>query len=457
MLDSCSRHIIHSETTELSMSVDLEPSARTEKTVLRPHIVFPGLAFTLPILSVLGPSIIWILAAAAALIGAAMSLIQRRKVSLPSYGILAAVVLLVIWAAITMQWSPSQGRTQHVLTNIVMFIVGGLFLISLARNCSAGEQRVIGKALIAGFATAITFILIEFVLDAPVSRLLNGDEGAGSYGLAFFNRASGLIALLAWTLVLVAQRQAGTLFAFGALLACIVILAILNSSAPLLALLVASLAAALVLAVPGIAIWVIGLATVISIALLPMWTIWAPDIADYLRAIGHVDQGINHRLAIWEFAANRVIDKPISGWGLDAARAIPGGRETFDLQVNIDGDTTPGEFLPLHPHNGFLQIWLELGLPGILLIGFVTLAALRAIHKHVRRRFEKACVAATCVAGILLFELSFGAWQGWWQATLWVAAALTIAVVTRPMERESCYSATRDRSAASGIAGHRRR
>ena len=143
--------------------------------------------------------------------------------------------------------------------------------------------------------------------------------------------------------------------------------------------------------------------------------------------------------------------------GLDAARAIPGGRETFDLLVNIDGDTTPGEFLPLHPHNGFLQIWLELGLPGILLVGFVTLAALRAIHKHVRHRFEKACVAATCVAGILLFELSFGAWQGWWQATLWVAAALTIAVVTRPMERESGYSATRDRSAASGIAGHRRR
>ncbi|MBT5570940.1 MAG: O-antigen ligase family protein [Alphaproteobacteria bacterium] len=423
------------------MSVDLDPSPPSNRTLFGPQVVFPGLAFTLPVLSVLGPSMIWILAAVAALIGGALSLIQRRKTSLPSYGIPGALVLLVIWAAITMQWSPALGRAQHVLTNIVMFIVGGLFLISLARTCSSREQRHVGKALIAGFTIAISFILIEFILDAPVSRFLNGDEGAGSYGLAFFNRASGIIALLAWTLVLVVQRQTGTLFAVCALLACIVVLAMLNSSAPLLALLVASLAAGLVLAAPGLAIWVIGFATVISIAVLPMWTIWAPDIAEYLREVGHVDQGINHRLAIWEFAADRVIDKPFLGWGLDAARAIPGGRETFDLLVNIDGDTTPGEYLPLHPHNGFLQVWLELGLPGILLIGFITLAALRAINKYAVRRVEKACVAATCVSGILLFELSFGAWQGWWQASLWVAAALTIAVVTRPATPETSYSA----------------
>ncbi|MDE0779900.1 MAG: O-antigen ligase family protein [Alphaproteobacteria bacterium] len=422
------------------MSFDPNSSPDSGRTSFGPHIVFPGLAFTLPILSVLGPSMIWILAAMAALIAGSLCLIQRRKVSVPSYSILITLVLLVIWAANTMQWSPAGDHAQHVLTNIVMFIVGGLFLIALSRSCSAHEQRWLGKALMSGFAVAIAFILIEFMLNAPISRSLNGDGGAGSYGLAFFNRASGIIALLSWTLVLVVQRQAGTLFALSTLVACIVVLAILNSSAPLLALLVASLAAGLVLAAPGLAIWVIGLTTVLSIAVLPIWTIWAPDIAEYLRSIGHVDQGINHRLAIWEFTADRVIDKPFLGWGLDAARAIPGGRETFDLLVNIDGDTTPGEYLPLHPHNGFLQIWLELGLPGILLTGFVTLTALRTIHKDVVCRVEKACVAATCVAGILLFELSFGAWQGWWQASLWVAAALTMAVVTRTETSENCYS-----------------
>ena len=432
------------------MPTDLNPSPPSERTILGPHIVFSGLAFTLPVLAVLGPSMIWILAAAAALTGAVLSLVKRNKVRMPPYGILAALILLVIWAAVTMQWSPALGHAQHVLTNIMMFIFGGLLLISLARNCDPREQRVVGWALIAGFAAALGFVLIEFMFDAPVSRLLNGNQGAGSYGLAFFNRASGLIALMAWTLVLVVQRQAGTLFALGALLTCIVILAILNSSAPLVALLVASLTAGLVLAAPGFAIWMIGLVTVVSIAVLPMWTIWGPDIADFLSAVGHVDQGINHRLPIWEFTADRVIDKPIFGWGLDAARAIPGGRETFDVLVNIDGDTTPGEYLPLHPHNGFLQIWLELGLPGIFLVGFVILAALRAIHKHVLHRFEKACVAATCISSILLFELSFGAWQSWWQATLWVAAALTTAVVTRPAPTES--SSIEDRGHVSRIA-----
>ena len=32
-----------------------------------------------------------------------------------------------------------------------------------------------------------------------------------------------------------------------------------------------------------------------------------------------------HRLEIWHFAGQRIAERPLLGWGLDASRAIPGG------------------------------------------------------------------------------------------------------------------------------------
>ena len=60
-----------------------------------------------------------------------------------------------------------------------------------------------------------------------------------------------------------------------------------------------------------------------------------------------------HRLWIWSFAGDRIAERPLTGWGLDASRSIPGGKDPI----------RPGEtWLPLHPHNASLQLWLELGI-----------------------------------------------------------------------------------------------
>ena len=40
----------------------------------------------------------------------------------------------------------------------------------------------------------------------------------------------------------------------------------------------------------------------------------------------------------------------------------------------------------------------------------------------------RAAVLAAITAAFVVAELSYGIWQGWWQATLWLTAALTVAV-----------------------------
>ncbi len=58
-----------------------------------------------------------------------------------------------------------------------------------------------------------------------------------------------------------------------------------------------------------------------------------------------------HRLLIWRFTADRIAERPALGWGMDASRALPGGKTDL-AQLFPDAGLLPGsEALPLHPHD----------------------------------------------------------------------------------------------------------
>ena len=69
-----------------------------------------------------------------------------------------------------------------------------------------------------------------------------------------------------------------------------------------------------------------------------------------------------------------VFQRPLLGWGLDTSRAIPGGTDLRPIHYIVPWSdkpiTHPDQNLPLHPHNAALQIWLELGLFGVIAFMF---------------------------------------------------------------------------------------
>jgi len=85
--------------------------------------------------------------------------------------------------------------------------------------------------------------------------------------------------------------------------------------------------------------------------------------------------------------------------------------------------------LPLHPHNGVLQAWLELGVVGALAVAAILILVVGGIERVARRNRAAAPLFALFSTGALIFGSTFGAWQSWWQAALWLVAALAIAVV----------------------------
>jgi O-antigen ligase len=132
-----------------------------------------------------------------------------------------------------------------------------------------------------------------------------------------------------------------------------------------------------------------------------------------------------HRLLIWRFAADRIAERPLLGWGMDASRALPGGKTRFaDLfpAAHLEPDA---EALPLHPHSAALQWEVELGVPGTLLcLSIVAWGAWRVGGAARVPRLVRASGLGWAASALVVALLDYGAWQAWWLACLFLSAAV---------------------------------
>jgi len=156
--------------------------------------------------------------------------------------------------------------------------------------------------------------------------------------------------------------------------------------------------------------------------------LWLSEVAPWLRT------SAQHRLIIWRFTDDRIAEKPLLGWGMDASRAIPGGKTSVRVYMSLpDSIQLEGDVMPLHPHDAILQWTVELGIVGTLLGGaiIICLAWLAGVAGGATRA-TRAIGLATFAGALAPLLLSFGIWQAWWQSTLWIAAALVVATGDRP-------------------------
>ncbi|MHA1566032.1 MAG: O-antigen ligase family protein, partial [Alphaproteobacteria bacterium] len=261
-------------------------------------------------------------------------------------------------------------------------------------------------------------------------------KASGDY-LSVFNRSASILSVIAWPVVLASQRYLGRLATIAILVATIFIINRLNSSAPIMAVMLAlSVFLAAIFWRRTTAVSLAGIILVLTLAA-PAIPLVTPLFDRVLNSVNVVDAGINHRLRIWDYVAGRSHQRPLTGWGLDASRNLAGDNDRVTIKTTVQGATTAAEVVPLHPHNAALQIWVELGLPGALLAVLLLLWAIRSVLTRIPGKPETAICLAAIASATVGAALSFGIWQGWWQATLWLTAALTLALAHPTPQRGS--------------------
>ena len=304
------------------------------------------------------------------------------------------------------------------------FLIASSFLLQ-----GATETRGLARSALTGLLLGVTFLLIELVLDEPIKRfvannivqlfdlspkkmkIVNG-ELTNVHAFVLNRNVTSVVLLLIPGLLFTGALATRTMrhVVLAALLLAAAVCVLMSASGTSV---VAFFAGAVVLALSALSLkaarvalmtaWTIAMLFAVPLAALPYdlggnrWT-WLPP------------ESVAARFYIWKHMADEVWNKPITGLGIRGAR-------TLKLQLPADAETlrepapvADGRRVP-HPHNVFLQIWLELGAVGALFALGVGLAALWQIG---------TLPALVQAGGYGLFAVSaavgasgFDLWQTW--------------------------------------------
>lgn len=134
---------------------------------------------------------------------------------------------------------------------------------------------------------------------------------------------------------------------------------------------------------------------------------------------------VGARMAILGVYARRIFERPVLGHGANMSYVLG---PIFDATEPKDNSTEAT--MRQHPHNGYMQIWFDLGAIGALLFALVGLQILCSIATLTARSQSLAYGTFAIVATTL--ATSYGVWQYWLMAALALCAVtLTVAVASQ--------------------------
>jgi len=129
-----------------------------------------------------------------------------------------------------------------------------------------------------------------------------------------------------------------------------------------------------------------------------------------------LNSSMKSRVEIWDQGARRAFEKPIAGWGLDSAPLIPNRSEMSYTGKNY--------IHHMHPHNGAIQIWEEMGLIGVAMtcvLFFLFYTRICTLSSTKAQRY-----AVFMWGTVFAYTLSiWGLWQTWFMATLVFMGVMT--------------------------------
>jgi len=338
-------------------------------------------------------------------------------------------------------WSMTPGVSLKGALVLGLVLILGLLLASTARRLQGASKHAFETGLIAGGVLGLAIIGIEVSFGDPLYsaalRLIGRPPETAAVLLRSINQGAAVTAIFLLPWAVVVRRRFGSAWAGVGLAVGVGVLAACEADSQKVALVV-GLAAALITLLGGkSALRGFSVLFVVGVLSAPWVVTMLPDPLQPNNSAAVLPGSSQHRLVIWQTTAGLIFKRPLLGSGFDTARAFYGADKKVEYHFGGEGANTKWanlfEPIPLHPHNGVLQVWLELGLVGALLFAgslFFIMGRLAVI----RNNFERSMLSGAFVTGLTIFSVSYGAWQGWWLGAIWLMIAFGVASVADPTD-----------------------
>ena len=376
------------------------------------------------------------LAIAAGLCGLGLAAPKGRAAWRRVRGFALIFAALLVWGVLSSLWAVNPSRSLVMALRLAGMFVAGLALTAAAPEIASARRLI--AWLCAGVALALALTLVQYasngLLSAPFAT-----RGFIEPALNHVEDGFGFV-LLPLVVALLRQRRsvvAGVLAAVT-----VAVIFVLVGDAARIAFVVGVAAAA------PIYFWrrgVVRLAAIGSVLVILAAPLIFPPLAGLDAARQRAEAvkfSLWHRLEIWSFVGGRIAERPLLGWGLDSSRAIPGGSaETPEHR----------QWLPLHPHNAPLQLWLELGVPGALLFALFAARLWLALGAMPWPRLYAAAAGGSLVTALVVALGSYGIWQEWMIGSEFLTLFLILAMDRPGLSSAAAHPPDRCRSRAGGV------
>lgn len=341
---------------------------------------------------------------------------------------MAFVAAVVIWAFFSC-FHP-EVKFHAVWSKILsttFLVVLTILAIEATYSVDPTTKKQVSSVVRGSVMVAALLLSIDALLDFPTPTFLF-QLGIGDGDPSLLSRGAVLMALFIWPAMFGASKRATVA------LISIVTFAVWASGkeAVFIALVLGLSAFAVCLLFPQQSVRLFRAVVCAAVLLVPIAGKNLPSDASIISM--EAPHPVGHRLYIWRFVSEKVLEKPILGYGFGASRFV--ADDALPLRVerlDKNGQTYVREYwpLPLHPHSAFLQVWLELGLPGAVLLCVLLFWIFRRIEKNAIDRQDLAANVAAIITITTIANLSFGIWQSWWISAI-CATAVMLSVVKRP-------------------------
>lgn len=311
-------------------------------------------------------------------------------------------------------WSPDSDIVIERANKLAPFFAATIFLLLVSDKLDLASKIRILRFLPHVVFLAGILAVSEYFLDYPLYRLIRGIDEGERLRPAILNRGMVFASLMIWPACLWLQRTGNKKYVMPLVMTTL-----------FAALLVYSSQSALFGIAGGILAWVLmGIekhrlrvmqAIFILVALCAVLSPWIAkslyitqpeSVKEWKAASAH------QRVTIWNAIAQEVEKQPLHGYGLDATEILSG---------KITQHTAPYKWEKVyHPHNFALQLWIELGLAGIIFF----LSLLYMFYQRIRScdAYAQQAMIACLVTAISIGAVGYNLWQSWWLGSLLSAA-----------------------------------
>ncbi|AIF81104.1 hypothetical protein I862_02705 [endosymbiont of Acanthamoeba sp. UWC8] len=274
------------------------------------------------------------------------------------------------------------------------------------------------KLFLSGYLVALVFCYMESIFNGMIITNINHYllNKTIYFDPSYLNRGMTFIAIAVWVAIIPLIQNNRKISSYCLLLLSFVIIFIYTSESAKLGIIggIVTYILAKIFKHNFVAIFQVGIGGVyIFIPIAICCLIYNPRAQTLFQ---HIPWSFEHRIYIWQNVLDLISLRPLTGYGFNAARII----SELNLSSMMIGSTSIS-LLPLHPHNGVIQILLELGLIGLVLNLTVWLSIIRsiALTSSIGENF-KPFIYALLATYITISQSSFNIFMSWWLCLIFI-------------------------------------